>query len=249
MAFLALPGSMDSTVEEFYVDQMYQLGKNRKNPLDPLPRQFSIDPLKRTTNDENVKYVHSAIQKYMDQSKGSHSEVMLRIQKPRDPRPLRHHDMTYFVPTIHNHVERYQEISRRNQQHGEGRIQQHRHRDPDLYDYNICFENKDNMPISMIYDMLLVSDFLFDEEEEGKSLRKENLSPLETELAQSIHVANSIISEMRFMEKRESRMRITTTSINSRIRIFSYISVTILLFITYLQVIYLKRYFKKKKLM
>jgi len=247
MAFLALPGSMDSTVQEFYVDQMYQLSKNRKNPLDPLPRQFSDDPFSGAKDSEDVKYVATAIQKFMDQSKKRRS-MMLKIKKPRDPLPVQHDDVPYFIPTIHNHVERY---NKKNQKHKERRPQQRRHSayDPDLDDYSVCFENKDNRPISMIYDMLLVSDFLLDEEEDGKTLTKEHLTPLETELAQSIHTANSIVSEMRFMEKRESRMRLTTTRINSRIRMFSYISLAVLLIITYLQVTYLKRYFKKKKLM
>jgi hypothetical protein len=51
------------------------------------------------------------------------------------------------------------------------------------------------------------------------------------------------------MEKREARMRVTADSINSRVRWFGYLSVAVLLVVTYLQVTYLKQYFHKKKLM
>ena len=38
-------------------------------------------------------------------------------------------------------------------------------------------------------------------------------------------------------------------SINARVRYFSYVSVAVLLVVTYIQVTYLKRYFRKKKLL
>jgi len=44
-------------------------------------------------------------------------------------------------------------------------------------------------------------------------------------------------------------MRKTSESINFRVRFFSYVSVIILGVVTYLQVTYLKRYFRKKKLL
>jgi heme exporter protein D len=76
-----------------------------------------------------------------------------------------------------------------------------------------------------------------------------HLTPLVAQLSQSITAANVVLREMESMQRREGRMRDTADSINARVRYFSYISVTVLLVVTYIQVTYLKRYFHKKKLL
>merc|ERR1712216_1080134 len=134
----------------------------------------------------------------------------------------------YFKPLVLNHMEKHR-----------------RKAGKDIDGYMVCFENRGNVMVRVVFDVVLVSEF-FEDDESNDGIRKEALTPLEAELATSINAANSIVSEMRFMEHRETRMRVTTESINQRIRVFSYISVIVLLTVTYLQVTYLKRYFKKK---
>jgi hypothetical protein len=84
---------------------------------------------------------------------------------------------------------------------------------------------------------------------EDESFQGSHLTPLAEQLQESLAAAKSVIKEMNYMERRESRMRLTTDSINARVRYFSYISVGVLLAVTYVQVTYLKRYFHKKKLL
>jgi hypothetical protein len=79
--------------------------------------------------------------------------------------------------------------------------------------------------------------------------KDKHLSPLETSLQRSINKANTVLRDMKFMELREKRLRITSENINTRIRWIAYFSVTVLLAVTFMQVTYLKAYFHKKKVL
>lgn len=228
MVFMAMPSSLPSDVEQWYVDQVVTMTKKR-NMADggPLPRKFENQP-----PDDMLK----DLDKFMEEN-GRKSNLQLRIEHPRNPRPLRQQELSWFLPAVLNHVERFQ--SKIN----EWIVDSH------LDGYYVCFDNRsDQNLVHVIFDIVLVSDDL-EEDADGVGVKKRHLSPLEQELAASVNAATSIINEMRYLEKREARMRITTESINKRIRYFSYLSVVILLTVTFLQVTYLKRYFKKKKLM
>jgi hypothetical protein len=80
-------------------------------------------------------------------------------------------------------------------------------------------------------------------------VKKEHLTPLERAFDQSSALAKSIIDEMHYMEKREIRMKRTADGTNSRIRWFSYLSIVILVGVTWVQMKYLKGYFRKKKIL
>jgi p24 family protein delta-1 len=231
MVFMAMPSTLSSSIEEWYVDQVVAMTK-RRNVADggSLPRKFDSQP-----PDEFLK----ELDKFMEDN-GHKSSLQLRIQKPRSPRPLRQQEMAWFLPTVMNHVEKYQ---RKGSKEWTGHSE--------LDGYSVCFDNRSDNQVHMIFDIILVSDDLTDDEETdgGVGINKKHLTPLEEELATSVSAAVSIINEMRYLESREARMRVTTESINTRIRFFSYLSVAVLLTVTYLQVTYLKRYFKKKKLM
>eukprot|EP00545_Synedropsis_sp_CCMP1620_P001366 CAMPEP_0119014552 /NCGR_PEP_ID=MMETSP1176-20130426/9941_1 /TAXON_ID=265551 /ORGANISM="Synedropsis recta cf, Strain CCMP1620" /LENGTH=286 /DNA_ID=CAMNT_0006967749 /DNA_START=14 /DNA_END=874 /DNA_ORIENTATION=+ len=234
MAFMAMPSTMTPEIEEWYIDQMVSLGKDRNQPDGSLKRKFDAQP-----KEDMLKVLDA----FMEEN-GRRSGLQLRIQKARNPRPMRQQELTWFLPTVLNHIERYQRKT-------DGGANKEWTPNAHLDGHTICLENKSETQVHVIFDIILVSEDYTDEDEEGKSggIEKKHLTPLEQELAASVNAANSIISEMRYMEKREARMRITTESINARIRFFSYISVAVLLLVTYLQVTYLKRYFKKKKLM
>jgi len=80
-------------------------------------------------------------------------------------------------------------------------------------------------------------------------VRKEHLTPLESQFDAVTTTVREVLAEMSHMQIREQRMKHTTDSTNTRIRYFSYISISILFGVTYLQITYLKGYFKKKKVL
>jgi len=120
-----------------------------------------------------------------------------------------------------------------------------------MHEICVTLENNsvhDNSASHFAFEYLLISEF--EEKLRNKHiLKKEHLTPIENHFEQSIVSAKSIINEMMMLEKRESRMRHTSDSVLKRIRYFSYVSIAILLGVTWLQITYLKGYFKKKKVL
>ena len=51
------------------------------------------------------------------------------------------------------------------------------------------------------------------------------------------------------MQKREARMKQTSESTASRIRFFAYVSILVLLLLSFWQTVYLKSFFRSKKLL
>merc|ERR1712138_143855 len=74
------------------------------------------------------------------------------------------------------------------------------------------------------------------------------LKPLEIELKRLEDLSESIVQDFSFMRKREEEMRDTNESTNSRVLYFSIFSMCCLLGLATWQVLYLRKYFKSKKL-
>jgi len=74
------------------------------------------------------------------------------------------------------------------------------------------------------------------------------LKPLEVELKRLEDLSESIVKDFAFMRKREEEMRDTNESTNSRVLYFSVFSMCCLLGLATWQVLYLRKYFKSKKL-
>jgi len=74
------------------------------------------------------------------------------------------------------------------------------------------------------------------------------LKPLEVELKRLEELSESITHDFAYMRKREEQMRDTNESTNSRVLWFSLFSMGCLLGLATWQVLYLRRYFKAKKL-
>ena len=74
------------------------------------------------------------------------------------------------------------------------------------------------------------------------------LKPLEVELRRLEDLSESITQDFAYMRKREEEMRDTNESTNSRVLYFSLFSMCCLLGLATWQVLYLRRYFKAKKL-
>eukprot|EP00039_Didymoeca_costata_P024999 m.12097 g.12097 ORF g.12097 m.12097 type:complete len:211 (-) comp4584_c0_seq2:1120-1752(-) len=76
----------------------------------------------------------------------------------------------------------------------------------------------------------------------------EHLSAMEVELRRLEDMADSIVRDFGMMKKREELHRDTNESTNERMLYFSIFSMLCLLGLAVWQVLYLKRYFKQKKL-
>lgn len=78
--------------------------------------------------------------------------------------------------------------------------------------------------------------------------KAEQLKPLELELRRLEDLTESIVNDFALMKKREEEMRDTNESTNSRVLYFSIFSMACLIFLATWQVLYLKKYFKKQRL-
>ena len=113
--------------------------------------------------------------------------------------------------------------------------------------FSICISVR-GPGVRVLFEAIKVSEY---EEKLSKRhvLKKDHLSPIEKAFDEGIALAHSVIDEMWYMEKREKRMKITADGTNKRIRYFSYLSILVLLGVTWVQIQYLKSYFKKKKVL
>ncbi|XP_067941323.1 transmembrane emp24 domain-containing protein 10-like [Watersipora subatra] len=78
--------------------------------------------------------------------------------------------------------------------------------------------------------------------------KAEKLKPLEKELRKLEDLSESIVSDFAYMRSREEEMRSTNESTHSRVLYFSVFSLACLIGLATWQVLYLRKYFKSKKL-
>lgn len=78
--------------------------------------------------------------------------------------------------------------------------------------------------------------------------KAEKLKPMELELRRLEDLSEAIVNDFAYMRAREEEMRDTNESTNSRVFYFSIFSMICLLGLAVAQVLYLKKYFKSKKL-
>ncbi|KAI8144397.1 emp24/gp25L/p24 family/GOLD-domain-containing protein [Fennellomyces sp. T-0311] len=78
--------------------------------------------------------------------------------------------------------------------------------------------------------------------------KKEKLGPLELELRKLETVVKEIVSEMTYLKRREARMRDTNESTNERVKWFSLLSLFTLVTLGIWQILYLRRFFRRKRL-
>lgn len=236
---LALPNSgqiTDESVESWYVQQVYKMSQLRqKDNRRAVPSHL---PDKAPTN------VTQAMSKFLQThvSKGNMApiKITLGVQSLEEKRYTTTYRAKYFEPVVINHV----------RHHHAAKISEN------FEGVHLCFKNEhEEETMHIVFDKILNSDEI-DESvlEDGASQaarfdKEKHLNPLETSLDHSISAAQAVLREMRYMEVRENRMRKTADNINARVRWFSYLSVAVLLTVTYIQVTYLKRYFHKKKIL
>ena len=227
-------------VELFYVEQVYKMTK-AKSRTHVIPKGIVDDP-----PDIVVKAVSHSLSKHGKTMKGpgNKAPVIVTISAESYDEHVDEKNykdkMRFFTPFVLNHVR-----SRHATQAAEN-----------YEGVEICFEIDDHIfgddydhLVHLIFDIVMVSEDVTDLDPPTGFGKEEHLTPLEMSLDGSIAAARQVLKEYKYMEQREARMRQTADGINARVHYFSYISVAILFGVTYLQVGYLKRYFKKKKLM
>jgi len=247
MVFLALPSPTSdeeaegetpkwitnyNSLESHFLGQMQELTK-RRTQTSALLRKFPVKPSSE---------VQSSMDNFLESFDGTLSSgCQVKLSNPKST-TTRNMETYWFTPLVINHV-RKAIRTRKNE----------REKSP-LEGYQACFiNNNEDFTVHIVVDSVMVSEGPdYDDDEnasEDASFQGHHLTPLAEQLGESFSAAQTVINEMNYMERREARMRKTADSINARVRYFSYISVGILLVVTYLQVTYLKRYFRKKKLL
>jgi hypothetical protein len=221
MVFVALPPKISWELEDWCMSQIKAMTKNRQ-PDQSLPTKF----LEAEPADEKIKKEFAT---WFENNSELKSSLTLKINTPRAG-TVREQELLWYQPVVLNHV-----------------IQNQKQWEAMVGAYSICFDNEyDEDYVHVAFDMVLVSENVDDGDVVST---KDHLTPLEEQLGESIQAAQTILKEMRYMEKREARMRITSDSIFTKVSWFSVLSVVILLGVTFVQVRYLKSYFRKKKLM
>ena len=238
MVFLSIPSaaaetedewlSKQRTLEEFYLGKMLELTKFRVHTT--LPRKFPGD-----TPAEIQKVQNEFLEEYDGELK---SGVQVRLTNPESS-SSRTMDTYWNTPVVMNHVRR---------------AVRNRDNSTPLQGYGVCFTNKNSdYPVMIMMEAVTTDEVTGDDGDDDTASSQvfdgSHLTPLAEQLSESIQAAKTVVKEMNYMQGREERMRRTADSINARVRYFSYISVVVLLVVTYLQVTYLKRYFRKKKLL
>jgi hypothetical protein len=241
LIFVALPRFEDETeetlakakkVEEYFVDQTLQQSKLREKGS-TLPLRYP-NPVPNDTAGLMKEFLQM-----IDSNGGSPGKCCKVVISNPDTGKTRTMESFYFTPIVLNHVR--QMIG---SDEDEMDVQP-------LGGYSICFNNEvhSNGEVMMVMEAVMVNENPDEVENKPGFDPAAHLTPLTQQLSESVSAANSVLKEMRHMEKRETKMRITSDSINVRVRYFSYISVAVLLAVTYVQVSYLKRYFQKKKIL
>lgn len=115
--------------------------------------------------------------------------------------------------------------------------------------YEICFISRVPANVRGIRQEISLTVKHGPEAKSYDELAKANkLGPLEVELKRLEDLSLSIVQDFAYMRTREEEMRDTNESTNSRVLYFSIFSMCCLLGLATWQVLYLRKYFKSKKL-
>jgi len=155
----------------------------------------------------------------------------------------------YFQPTVVNQVRKAFPQKDREYEDDDYRM---------IEEYEICFDNRNNRErkVQVIMDFVRLSrdaalEVAEDDDVVSKSdfEKEKHLTPLEESLTKSIDAANAVMKELKHIGEREARMRQVSDKINTRVQMFSILSVVVLMGVSYIQISYLHRFFHKRKLL
>lgn len=219
LLFILLDNNIATEAEDWFVTQMSEISREESSQFLKEP-EYSNQPLAVTTHTKNARGL-SKVTVHVDQI-GSQPIASRTLN-------LSHFKLTKFEKVA-------EELS-----NSKGWS-------PTLGQYSICFSVRGRSDVRILFEAVQINEYA-EKYRKRHTLKKEHLTPLEEAFDDGMSLAHSIIDEMHYMEKREVRMRQTADGTNSRLRYFSFLSIFILLSVTYLQISYLKNYFKKKKVL
>jgi hypothetical protein len=118
-------------------------------------------------------------------------------------------------------------------------------------DYSTCFTNvlESGSPSTETYSVIEIDMDLTSEHLNTRTaVESQKLKPIELELRNLETVLEYMTVEMTGLRERESQMRNTNESTNSRVKWFNLFSISVLICSGVWQVFYLKKFFKSKKI-
>ncbi|KAI4468753.1 transmembrane emp24 domain-containing protein [Holotrichia oblita] len=119
----------------------------------------------------------------------------------------------------------------------------------ETYDtYEICFISRVIQGRGVSQEVSLITKHGVEAKQYEGIQEAAKLKPIEVELRRLEDLSNDIVHDFSIMRKREEEMRDTNESTNNRVLYFSIFSMCCLLALATWQVLYLRRYFKAKKL-
>jgi len=114
-------------------------------------------------------------------------------------------------------------------------------------EHRLCFTNRDSRQ-QTINVQLKVGGREGEKPPGGEMAKKETLKPMESKLQQLETNVQYILTEMKEMTQREAAMKATSDSTSSRVLWFSGISTVLLLGLKAAEVMYLRQYFKSRRM-
>ena len=217
--FLVLNDDISHEAEDWFVTEMVEISRHESKRF-LGDIDYTSQPSAVRTNDKDTRY----------KSKVSATVELVDSHPPSS----KHFNLEYFKLTkMMNIAETLSKVKGWDESRGQ---------------FELCFNVRGKHDAHILFETVKVSEYV-EKMHKRHVLKKEHLTPLEEAFDNMIALAHDVVDEMRYMEKRELRMKQTTDSTNSRIKFFSYLSIVILLGVTYVQITYLKSYFKKKKIL
>jgi len=225
MLFAALPEKADEKVEVWLVTEMQKATDNDSHGLSRLPPPPTDI---QTIIDDSMKDLPGK------------SDVFFKIQLAGGSKRVVANDMIpFFTHVPFQHVAGGLD--------GQGQ-RKDKDWDPDMGTYNVCFQNFYQHDVRGIFEIVMLSA-IEEKHRRKKMLNKEHFAPLEQIYQQSLEIGETIMDEMIHMEAREHLMQRKSDTTGTKVRIFSVFSICVLIGVTWLQITYLKIYFRKKKVL
>jgi len=241
MIIIPLPGPeevTDHSLVGWFQEQVFEMMKQKDEKQVP-----------RNIPNTAPQHIQKIMEEYMAENNGGNrSEMKFKVTRERPTLWVG----KYFVPTVVNTVAKNvnPDKSRKWNANKPGK-KDYKDDSADVLAYEVCFDNTKNeeKEMQVVFDVVLVSAVIEDPDNEKKGFQVDkHIAPIDEQLNKATDAVQKLIKEMKYMEDRETRMKLTTDSINWRIQYFSYFSVAFLIFVAYTQIVYLKKYFQKIKL-
>ena len=122
----------------------------------------------------------------------------------------------------------------------------------DIYDYCVISHPLVNIPPpqleSAVREVLIIMKHGVEAKNYEQLAAVSQLKPLELELTKLEDLSSSIVQDFEYMKQREQEMRDTNESTNNRVFYLSLFSMSCLAALALWQILYLKKFFKSKKL-